>query len=70
MREIVCINLYYRRRRYLKSHLHFKGLDLNLFAPLDVLLHEKNTTSAGERLCLTQSTVSDALARPAKLAAA
>jgi DNA-binding transcriptional LysR family regulator len=43
--------------------MHFKGLDLNLLAALDVLLHEKNTTRAGERLCLSQSAVSGALAR-------
>jgi hypothetical protein len=43
--------------------MHFKGLDLNLLAALDVLLHEKNTARAGERLCLSQSAVSGALAR-------
>jgi DNA-binding transcriptional LysR family regulator len=43
--------------------MHFKGLDLNLLAALDVLLHEKNTTRAGERLCLSQPAVSGALAR-------
>lgn len=43
--------------------MHFKGLDLNLLAALDVLLLEKNTTRAGERLCLSQSAVSGALAR-------
>jgi DNA-binding transcriptional LysR family regulator len=43
--------------------MHFKGLDLNLLVALDVLLHEKNTTRAGERLCLSQSAVSGALSR-------
>lgn len=43
--------------------MHFKGLDLNLLAALDVLLDEKNTTRAGERLCLSQSAMSGALAR-------
>jgi DNA-binding transcriptional LysR family regulator len=43
--------------------MHFKGLDLNLLAALDVLLHERNTTRAGERLCLSQSAMSGALGR-------
>lgn len=43
--------------------MHFKGLDLNLLVALDVLLQEKNTTRAGERLCLSQPAVSGALAR-------
>jgi DNA-binding transcriptional LysR family regulator len=45
------------------SSAYFKGLDLNLLAALDVLLDEKNTTRAGERLCLSQSAMSGALAR-------
>ncbi len=43
--------------------MHFKGLDLNLLAALDVLLAEKNTTRAAERLNLSQPAVSGALAR-------
>jgi DNA-binding transcriptional LysR family regulator len=43
--------------------MHFKGLDLNLLVALDVLFIEKNTTRAGERLGLSQSAVSGALAR-------
>jgi DNA-binding transcriptional LysR family regulator len=43
--------------------MHFKGLDLNLLVALDVLLQEKNTTRAAERLCLSQPAVSGALAR-------
>ncbi len=43
--------------------MHFKGLDLNLLVALDVLFTEKNTTRAGERLGLSQSAVSGALAR-------
>lgn len=43
--------------------MHFKGLDLNLLVALDVLLLEKNTTRAGERLSLSQSAVSGALSR-------
>lgn len=43
--------------------MHFKGLDLNLLVVLNVLLEEKNTTRAGERLRLSQPAVSGALAR-------
>jgi DNA-binding transcriptional LysR family regulator len=43
--------------------MHFKGLDLNLLVALDVLLLEKNTTRAGQRLCLSQPAMSGALAR-------
>jgi len=43
--------------------MHFKGLDLNLLVVLDVLLTEKNTTRAGERLYISQSAVSGALSR-------
>jgi DNA-binding transcriptional LysR family regulator len=43
--------------------MHFKGLDLNLLVALDVLLQEKNTTRAGERLNLSQSAMSGALGR-------
>lgn len=43
--------------------MRFKRLDLNLLVALDAVLVEKSTTRAGERLHLSQSTVSDALAR-------
>ena len=43
--------------------MHFKGLDLNLLVVLDVLLAEKNTTRAGEKLFIGQPAVSGALAR-------
>lgn len=43
--------------------MHFKGLDLNLLVVLDALLTERSTTRAGERLYLSQSATSGALAR-------
>lgn len=43
--------------------MHFNRLDLNLLVALDVLLEEKNITRAGERLHLSQSAMSSALAR-------
>ncbi len=43
--------------------MHFNRLDLNLLVALNVLLEEKNVTRAGERLHLSQSTMSSALAR-------
>jgi DNA-binding transcriptional LysR family regulator len=43
--------------------MHFRGLDLNLLVVLDALLTEKSTTRAGERIYLSQSAVSGALAR-------
>jgi DNA-binding transcriptional LysR family regulator len=43
--------------------MHFKGLDLNLLVVLDALLVERSTTRAGERLYLSQSATSGALAR-------
>ena len=43
--------------------MHFKGLDLNLLVVLDALLTEKNTTKAGQRIYLSQSATSGALAR-------
>jgi LysR family transcriptional regulator, nod-box dependent transcriptional activator len=43
--------------------MHFKGLDLNLLVVLDALLIEKNTTKAGQRIYLSQSATSGALAR-------
>lgn len=43
--------------------MDFKGLDLNLLVLLDVLLEEKNITRTGERIHLSQSATSGALAR-------
>lgn len=43
--------------------MRYKGLDLNLLAALEVLLSERNVTRAAERLNLTQSATSSALAR-------
>jgi hypothetical protein len=43
--------------------MDFKGLDLNLLIALDVLLQEKNITHTGERIHLSQSATSSALAR-------
>lgn len=43
--------------------MKFKGLDLNLLVALDALLREQSVTIASERLHLTQSAVSNALAR-------
>jgi len=43
--------------------MHLKGLDLNLLVVLDTLLAERNITRAGERLYLSQSATSGALAR-------
>jgi LysR family nod box-dependent transcriptional activator len=43
--------------------MRFKGLDLNLLVALDTLLAETSVTQAAERLHLTQSAVSNALAR-------
>jgi LysR family nod box-dependent transcriptional activator len=43
--------------------MRFKGLDLNLLVALDTLLAERSVTQAAERLHLTQSAVSNALAR-------
>lgn len=43
--------------------MRFKGLDLNLLVALDVLLDERSVSRAAERLSLTQSAVSAALAR-------
>jgi len=43
--------------------MRFKGLDLNLLVALDTLLTETSVTQAAERLHLTQSAVSNALAR-------
>ena len=43
--------------------MYFKGLDLNLLVVLNALLEEKNATRTGERLGLSQSSVSGVLAR-------
>jgi DNA-binding transcriptional LysR family regulator len=43
--------------------MHFKGFDLNLLVALDALLVEKNITRTGERIHLSQSATSGALAR-------
>src|SRR5208283_3533861 len=43
--------------------MHFKGLDLNLLVVLDSLLTERSTTRTGERINLSQSATSGALAR-------
>jgi LysR family nod box-dependent transcriptional activator len=43
--------------------MRFKGLDLNLLVALDTLLTERSVTRAAEHLHLTQSAVSNALAR-------
>ncbi|WP_066256407.1 LysR family transcriptional regulator [Hydrogenophaga flava] len=43
--------------------MRFKKLDLNLLVALDALLTERNVTRAGERVFLSQSTMSNALSR-------
>jgi DNA-binding transcriptional LysR family regulator len=43
--------------------MHFNRLDLNLLVALDALLEEQSITRAGERLHLSQSAMSGALAR-------
>jgi LysR family transcriptional regulator, nod-box dependent transcriptional activator len=43
--------------------LRYKGIDLNLFAALEVLLTERNVTRAAAQLNLSQSATSSALAR-------
>jgi DNA-binding transcriptional LysR family regulator len=43
--------------------MHFNRLDLNLLVALDALLDERSITRAGERLNLSQSAMSGALAR-------
>lgn len=43
--------------------MRLNGLDLNLLVALDALLEEQQVTRAGERVGLTQSAMSDALAR-------
>lgn len=44
-------------------NMHFKNLDLNLLVVLDTLLAVRNVTRAAERLGLSQSALSHALAR-------
>lgn len=43
--------------------MHYKGLDLNLLVVLDALLAEQSITRAAERIYLSQSATSGALAR-------
>ena len=43
--------------------MRFKGLDLNLLVALDILLSEANVSRAADKLCLSQSATSGALAR-------
>jgi DNA-binding transcriptional LysR family regulator len=43
--------------------MRFKGLDLNLLIALDILLEERNVTRAAERMHVSQSAMSAALAR-------
>jgi LysR family nod box-dependent transcriptional activator len=43
--------------------MNFRGLDLNLLVAMDALLTERSTTRAGERIYLSQSAMSGALAR-------
>jgi LysR family transcriptional regulator, nod-box dependent transcriptional activator len=45
------------------GRMDFKGLDLNLLYVLDALLQEKSVTRTGERIHLSQSATSGALAR-------
>lgn len=43
--------------------MNLRQVDLNLLVALDALLTERNVTRAGERLCLSQSAMSAALAK-------
>src|ERR1700753_1546934 len=43
--------------------MHLNRFDMNLLIALDALLREKNVTRAGERIYLSQSTMSGALQR-------
>jgi LysR family transcriptional regulator, nod-box dependent transcriptional activator len=43
--------------------MRFQGLDLNLLVTLDTLLSERNVSRAADKLCLSQSAASGALAR-------
>ncbi len=44
-------------------YMRFERLDLNLLVALDALLTEKSVSLAADRLCLSQSATSSALAR-------
>ena len=46
-----------------RLNMHFKNLDLNLLVALDALLTQRSVTRAAERLHLSQSATSGALAR-------
>ena len=46
-----------------EGFMHLNRFDLNLLIALDALLREKNVTRAGERVYLSQSTMSGALQR-------
>ena len=52
----------YRSGRFIRV-MDFGGLDLNLLVALDALFAEKSVSRAGERLHLSQSATSGALAR-------
>jgi len=43
--------------------MRFDGLDLNLLVALDILIDERNVSTAADRLCLSQSAMSSALKR-------
>jgi DNA-binding transcriptional LysR family regulator len=43
--------------------MRFKNLDLNLLVALDLLLAERNVSRVAEKMCITQSAMSNALAR-------
>jgi DNA-binding transcriptional LysR family regulator len=43
--------------------MNFRGLDLNLLVAMDAPLTERSITRAGERIFLSQSAMSGALAR-------
>src|SRR5579864_1428145 len=43
--------------------MHFRGLDLNLLVALDALITERNISRTGEKIHLSQSATSGALAR-------
>lgn len=45
------------------GRMRFKNLDLNLLAALDLLLTERNVSRAAEKMRITQSAMSNALAR-------
>ena len=49
-----------------EKYMDLGGLDLNLLVALDALFAEKSVSRAGERLHLSQSATSGALAPPAR----